>query len=72
MVKPLARKAGNFTEGQSLGNYIENFYSYEMEKYNYQKTGKIMHLFEITESIFREKNIYFIIQKKQKKSLLTF
>lgn len=72
MVKPLARKAGNFTERQSLGNYIENFYSYEMEKYNYQKTGKIMHLFEITESIFREKKHLFYNTEETKKITLNF
>lgn len=59
IIKPLVRKAGTFTEGQSLSSYAENFYSYEMEKYNYEKTGKMLHLFEITEAVSQTKKQFF-------------
>lgn len=51
MIKPLVRRAGHFTEEQSICTYTENFYSYEMTKYHYEKIGKLKHLFEITEFV---------------------
>lgn len=55
MIKPLAKRAGTFTEGQSLCSYAENFYSHELEKYYYKKTGKLMHLFAITDGVIPQK-----------------
>lgn len=67
MIKPLAEQAGHFAGEQSMAGYIENFYSYEMEKYNYIKTGKIMHVFEITESVHREQKQFFYNPEETKK-----
>lgn len=72
LIKPLAKKAGNFTEGQSLKSYLENFYSYEIEKYNFQKTGKIMQIYEITENIFKENKHWFYNTEETKKLLKNF
>lgn len=59
MIKPLMKKAGHFGETQSLCTYAENFYSHEISKYNYEKTGKLKHLFEITEALYPQKTPYF-------------
>lgn len=59
LIKPLMKKAGHFTETQSLCTYAENFYSYEISKYNYEKTGKLQHLFEITEILYPQDKPYF-------------
>lgn len=72
IVKPLASEICHFTEEQSLELYIENFYSYELEKYNYQKNKKLRHLFEITESVKYNKNPYFFNKDETEKILENF
>lgn len=71
MIKPLAKRAGIFTEGQSLSTYLENFYSYELIKYNYKKTNKLKHLFEITEAVQKNNASYFF-HENETKNMLTY
>lgn len=72
LVKSLARKAGFFTESQSICIYIENFYSHEMIKYNYEKTKKLKHLFEITNSVLPNEKPYFFDSEETEKLLENF
>lgn len=72
MIKPLARRVGHFTEAQSICTYIENFYSYELAKYHYEKTGKLKHLFEITDAVYNKDRSYFFDGEKTAELLKDF